>query len=406
MTALAVWMAGRKIGLLARRRGVYSFVYTPEGLDLGVGRPLLSVSMPTRTGRYSGAVPYAFFDGLLPEGEARRMIAYDFGVDDDAFDLLSVIGRDCAGAVVIIPEDEEPAADGVPEPISDPEVAERLRRLPFSPLGVDKKVRASLAGRQQKLLLSRFGDGWGLPTNGAPSTHIVKPASHDVRFPDMVANEALCLRTARHLGVAVTNAVPSEFGGIPVLIVERFDRMADEEGRMTRLHQEDFCQACGLDGSRDRKYESKGGPALRQCAETLSRWSREPDQLERLLDVTTVNVLVGNADGHGKNLALLHGRNGSVQLAPVYDVFASSWYPEHSTEPGMHINGVGDIRAVTCDDLVAEAVSWGIGPRVAAARVTDLLSRADAAVVKAAAELRSPVALVELLRARARSLRM
>ena len=404
MSGLAVWMYGRQIALFARQRDTLSLAYTPDALELGAGRPLLSISMPTRTRRYSGGVPHAFFNGLLPEGEARQMIAYDFGVADNAFDLLNAIGRDCAGALVIVPDGEVPNEDGVPEPIPDAEVAERIRLLPIAPLGVDEKIRASLAGMQQKLLLSRLGDGWGLPANGAPSTHIIKPPSQDARFPNLIANEAFCLHIARHLGLSVADVAISEFDGLPVLIIERYDRTEpDGRGHVTRVHQEDFCQARGYDGTRTRKYESQGGPSLRQCATTLTDWSQEPDQLERLLDVTTLNVLVGNADGHGKNLSLLHGRNGQIQLAPIYDVFASIWYPEHSTEPGMHVNGIRDITAITRDDLIAEATSWGLHREVAADRIEQLLSRAEDAVARAADELRPPDDLAELVQARART---
>ena len=406
MSRLAVWMYDTKIGTLQQSRGSLAFSYTGEALELGAGRPLLSVSMPTRALAYRGKTPTAFFEGLLPEGEARRIIAYDFGVADEAFALLAVLGRDCAGALIVLPDDEAPQPDGWPEPISEVEVGRRLRNLPVHPLGVDDKVRASLAGMQEKLLLARLDGGWGLPVNGAPSTHILKPPSRDVRFPDLIANEAFCLRIGLHLGLDVAEVETGELDGVPVLIIERFDRTApDTEGKVSRLHQEDFCQAHGIDGSYTRKYESGGGPSLRQCATLLGRWSRESNAPERLLDASTLTVLVGNADGHGKNLSLLHSRDGAVRLAPVYDVFSSLWYPEHTLEPGMHVNGVADISAVSRDDLIAEAATWGLRRDAAAARIDELLSRADDAISRAAGEIDPPETLVELLRARARALR-
>ncbi len=398
-------MDGTKIGTLQRSRGSLVFAYSDEALELGVGRPLLSVSMPTRVGAYRGKVPEAFFEGLLPEGEARRMIAYDFHVADEACALLGVLGRDCAGALIVLPDDEAPQPGGVPEPISELEVGRRLRDLPIRPLGVDDRVRASLAGMQEKLLLTRLGRGFGLPVNGAPSTHILKPASRDVRFPDLIVNEAFCLRLGRHLGLEVATVEIGAFDGVPVLIIERYDRTApDPEGTISRVHQEDFCQALGIDGSYTRKYESGGGPSLRQCATLLGRWSREIDALERLLDAVTLTVLVGNADGHGKNLSLLHSREGAIRLAPIYDVFSSLWYPEHSVDPAMRINGVADIGAVGRDDLIAEARSWGLRDDVAAERIEKLLSRADDAIAHAANELDPPPSLVELLQARAHTL--
>jgi serine/threonine-protein kinase HipA len=402
VSALAIWMYERQIGLLSRQRGVLSFAYTPEALELGAGLPLLSVSMPTRSRRYSGDLPTAFFDGLLPEGEARRMIAYDFGVnDDDVLGLLRAIGRDCAGALVIVPEGTNLDEAGLPEPISDADVAERIRNLRFAPLGVDQRVRASLAGMQEKLLLSRVDDGWGLPVDGAPSTHIMKPA-HPL-LADSIANEAFCLRLASVLGVSSAPVALLEFDGLGVLAVERYDRTPpDAENRVVRLHQEDLCQAHGLDGQ--RKYEERGGPSLRQCAALLDRWSSGAVELERLLDITTVNVLVGNADAHAKNLSLIHDATGEVRLAPAYDLMSTVYYPNVSTTAGMFVNGVRDIQEISRDDLVAEAASWGIAEDAASARLEELLGAAAEAIQRGAAEINPPEALVDAVATRAHEL--
>ena len=400
-------MHGALIGELGRERRELTFTYSEQAVErIGLGVPLLSVSMPTRPRRYSGATPYAYFNGLLPEGDAREMIAYDFGIDSsDVLAMLGTIGRDCAGALVTLPAGESPNELGRPERIGEEEVAQRLRRLGTYPLGVDGKVRVSLAGMQRKLLLARLDSGWGLPVDGTPSTHILKPPPYDARFPHMIENEALCLRTALHLGLPVARVEVGEFDGIPVLIVERYDRSPpDDDGRVSRLHQEDFCQASSIDGARVRKYQDGGGPSLAQCATILSDWSRETDQLEQLLDLVTLNVLVGNSDAHGKNLSLLHSALGELQLAPAYDMFSTIWYPEADTVPGMFVNGVRNIAAITRDDLIAEGVGWGLSADSSAARVHRLVGNAEDAVIRAAGEIACPDELVDLLVSRARAL--
>ena len=394
--ALSVWMYGSRIGELARQRRSLAFTYTPEALAEGIGRPLLSVAMPTQVRPFRGALPHAFFNGLLPEGEARHMIAYDFRVDaDDAFALLEAIGRDCAGALVIAPAGETVLETGTPESISDAAVAERLRKLRFEPLGTDQRVRASLAGVQEKLLLARIGDGWGLPVDGAPSTHILKPA-HPL-LADSIANEALCMRVAHHLGVPVAPVEVRAFAGIRTLVVERYDRMSTQSGTI-RVHQEDFCQATTTDVQ--RKYEELGGPSLLRCAETLRRWSAHAGQLELLLDYLALNVLIGNADAHAKNLSLLHEPAGGVRLAPLYDLTCTAWYPNVSTIAGMFVNSIRDISVVTPDDVIGEATSWGIPTSIAKARVDRLLAEAEQAIRRAALEVDPPGGLVDLLLAR------
>lgn len=400
-------MEGTLIGELGAQRGDLWFAYSSEALELnGLGAPLLSVSMPTRTRRFTGAAPYTYFNGLLPEGDARNMIAYDLKVSaGDPLEMLSAIGRDCAGALVILPNGAQPAEDVVPEPIGVSDIADRLRRLGTFPLGVDGKVRVSLAGMQRKLLLSRAEGGWGLPVDGAPSTHILKPPHPDTRFPHMVANEAFCMRVAHHLGLSVAPVEIGEFEDIPVLIVERYDRSAPaSHRRVRRLHQEDFCQALGIDGTLLGKYEESGGPSLVQCATILTDWAREPAQLERLLEATTFNVLIGNGDAHGKNLSLLHGDAGALRLAPTYDVFSTLVYPDASTTPGMFVNDVRDIAAISRNDLIAEAEKWGISYDTAAARIESILRGTEDALAQAAGEISCPEQFVDALIERAKAL--
>jgi len=92
-------MYGQRVAALSERRDVLTPTHTEEALQHGVGAPLLSVSMPTQPGAYRGDLLKAFFDGLPPEGEARRIIADDFGLnEDDTFILLALAGTGAAAA--------------------------------------------------------------------------------------------------------------------------------------------------------------------------------------------------------------------------------------------------------------------------------------------------------------------
>nr|WP_320412910.1 HipA domain-containing protein [Candidatus Microthrix sp.] len=61
----------------------------------------------------------------------------------------------------------------------------------------------------------------------------------------------------------------------------------------------------------------------------MGRWS--PTRIS-LLEQVVVNMVVGNADLHGKNLSLLH-REGVVSLAPCYDVMSTTALSEDVDRP-------------------------------------------------------------------------
>jgi serine/threonine protein kinase HipA of HipAB toxin-antitoxin module len=43
---------------------------------------------------------------------------------------------------------------------------------------------------------------------------------------------------------------------------------------------------------------------------------------------------------HAKNLSLLHSEDGGIQLAPIYDVFSTLFYPDADTTAAMFVNGL------------------------------------------------------------------
>lgn len=338
------------------------------------GSSVLSVSLPLDTTRRpTGDRVRAFFRGLLPEGRSGDRIAESLGLaTNDGFGLLSALGRDCAGAVMIVPAGEPPVAPGARlQPLTQADLERLVDEIGEHPLGVDGEFRASLPGVQEKLLLAKTDDGgWAKPLGGAPSTHILKP--QDVRLEAYAAGEAYALALARQLGLTDVDATVIEIGGRPVLVTSRYDRILGPAGP-ERIHQEDACQALSIDTWRDqaRKYQADGGPSLRAVAQLLGRFAPAADT-ERLLAMTVLNVVMGNADAHGKNVSFLHHPDGGLRLAPAYDITPVTYYREvptsrgpqpYSSKMGMTINGVTDIHGVTTEDLVAEARRWGIPVR-------------------------------------------
>jgi serine/threonine-protein kinase HipA len=239
-------------------------------------------------------------------------------------------------------------------------------------LGVDRDVRVSLAGVQEKLLLTRMPDGaWGRPVDGTPSTHILKPQVE--RFPHTVA---------KHLGLGVASVDTIDVDGSAVLVVERYDRVVDPDGTVRRIHQEDFCQALGLQP--DKKYEQDAGPTLARLARVLQDVA-EPSAIDTLLETVTLNIALGNCDAHGKNFSLLHTRSGVVRLAPLYDLLSTRFYPIDD-KLAMYVDSVQKADRVTPERIVNEARAWGVPRARAQATVFELLGRMPEAVSVAAAE--------------------
>jgi serine/threonine-protein kinase HipA len=376
---LAVWLYGDQVAIIDQDRGRPRLSYTEEAMNrYALGTPLLSLSLPVSERRYTQAIVRPFIDGLLPEGDSRKSIARDVGVRaDDTYALIRELGRDCAGAVVIQPADE--AAPPTPttltaDPLSEADVAALVSNLRSAPLGAGGRVRISLAGVQEKLLLTRMADGkWGRPVDGTPSTHILKPEI--AAYPKTVENEAFCMRVAQHLDLAVAAVETTTIAKRKLIVVERFDRAVRSDGSVERIHQEDFCQATGV--SPETKYEEDGGPSLARIAGILQSVAAT-DSLERLLQAVTLNVLLGNGDAHAKNFSLLHHASGALTLTPLYDIMNTLHYGDDRL--AMCIDSVQRTDRVTAERIANEAVRWGMSRERAAGAIADVLDRAPAAM--------------------------
>ena len=333
---LDVYLRNRLVGRLwldARRR----FVFQYEGewiIDPHVTP--LSLSLPLKTEPYTDDSARPFFANLLPEGELRRLIAQRFGLSEkNDFALLEQIGGECAGAVSLLLQGAFPDQSRSYEELSEAELHRIIAELPRRPLlAGEKGIRLSLAGAQNKLPVFMEKDKVSIAGGNNPSTHILKPPIPG--FEGTVENEAFCMTLAGRVGLPVP-AVFIRKQLDTLLVVERYDRKREPGGDILRLHQEDFCQALGI--LPDQKYESEGGPKLSQCFLLLRDNSTRPaaDQ-QSLLSWVIFNALIGNADAHAKNLAMLYADKGP-RLAPFYDLLCTQVYPDLAGKYAMKIGG-------------------------------------------------------------------
>jgi serine/threonine-protein kinase HipA len=371
---LDVFLAGEPVGTIERRSPVrYRFQYSPQAVErYGAGALVLSVSLPIRGEPFTPSETSPFFEGLLPEGAVRDTIAKNLKLSvGNGFGLLQALGAECAGAVTLTSHAKDQAGPALAESgpaedegvrwLDDEELGQLVRELPEHPLGVSdgRQVRLSLGGVQEKLLLTRTPAGrFGQPLRGGPSTHILKPGQE--RYPGLVANEAFCLRVARCAGLPVAKAEIVEVAEQPCLLVERFDRTYNKQARITRLHQEDVCQALGRLPS--AKYEVEGGPSLAEIFALLRELASvgTARDVNNLMLATVLNWLLGNSDAHGKNFGLIYHSGEEIRLAPLYDIVSTSIY-DLKPEMAMLIGGVEEPALVDAESWRRMGTECGLG---------------------------------------------
>jgi HipA-like protein len=269
---LNIFLNGRLVGRLRREStGAIDFQYDATWLAWENAIPV-SLSLPLREDRFIGAQVIAVFDNLLPDNDAiRRRLAERAGAEgQDAYNLLTAVGRDCVGALQFLPDGMEPEAPNKVKgrAIDEEGIADILANLERSPLGVgdDKDFRISIAGTQEKTALLYWRKRWLVPHGTTATTHILKPQigklESGIDLSKSVENEHLCLRLVSALGIPAAHSEIADFAGRRALVIERFDRRRTRDQRLLRLPQEDCCQALSVPPT--RKYQSEGGPGIRR----------------------------------------------------------------------------------------------------------------------------------------------
>ena len=349
---LEVWLLGEHVGTLAQIEGRLSFSYATDWLEKNTTKDgssgatiPLSQSLPLSAEPFDDRAARPYFAGLLPEGNKRNLIAHALHVSGkNDFGLLDGIGGECAGAVTLLEPGQKPEApDSASEVrwLDGTQLLRLLAEMPKRPmLAGEDGIRLSLAGAQDKLPVVAESNRIGVPLQGTPSSHIIKPAITGVE--GSVFNEGFCMRLAAALKLDVAKASIHGISDQRFLLVERYDRQLAKQGKagqsqLQRLHQEDFCQALGV--APETKYQNEGGPDLTQAFDLVRRATRpSAPNILRLLDFVVFNALIGNYDAHAKNFSLLYTPQSAV-LAPMYDALSTAVYSGLSDKMAMKIGG-------------------------------------------------------------------
>lgn len=338
----------------------------------------ISLSLPKEKKSFSATQTRNFFEGLLPEGFTRQCIADSIHADSsDYISILRELGNECIGAVRVFDFYSDSITSGYKN-LSKADVSALANEGVRKSADIVVKSHLSLTGASGKvgLYYSAKNDEWFQPVGNAPSTYIVKQ-SH-VRLDNIVANEQLCLLTAKKLGIDVPESFiikaseNSDKDENVLFATRRYDRIIKDDSRECdglkvpfRLHQEDFAQALGI--SPADKYEKAGGENLKKMFTLIkNQFSKPMEDSIKLWKITVFNYLAGNTDNHIKNLSVLYSEDlKSLSLAPAYDIVSTKIYESSTDEMSLSINGKLKRSLITIEDFEAEAVHCGLGAKLA-----------------------------------------
>lgn len=333
---LNIWMNGIPVGYWETTRQGERLGYFSDWLTDEQSRPL-SLSLPFLPGNapYRGRVVTDYFDNLLPDNDTirRRLAQRHQAGGTDAFQLLAKLGRDCAGAIQLLPEDESPSDvyEIKGEELDTARIARRLRNTTSAgALGQqdpDEELRLSIAGAQEKTALLLHEGKWLLPHGSTPTTHIFKlplglvgHMQADMRTS--VENEWLCSKIMAAYGIPIARCEIEQFEDQKALVVERFDRTPSSDGSwIVRLPQEDMCQATGT--SPLHRYQSDGGPGIARIMELLFGSDDAERDRNNFFKTQIIYWVLAATDGHAKNFSIAHLPGSRYRATPIYDVLSA-----------------------------------------------------------------------------------
>ena len=370
---LLVYMRETQVGQLVYKahHNDMHFVYDEAYLN-SPHAVALSFSLPLQKAPFGVDETTVFFENLLPPDEVRRRLGPILHLSrHNIFGFLQALGGDCAGAISLWAENAGPDYSRAQvKMLSEDESVKVMRALGKRPLFVEgvEGYRISGAGAQNKLIACIKEGRLGLPLFGAPSTHIIKPATKE--YPDSVYNEFFAMSLAQTLKLKTAQCQLLQIGKEYYYVTERFDRETLND-TVVRLHQEDFCQICGVSG--ELKYENEGGPSIAKCWQAMQQMKLPLSDRLAFIDRIIFNFLIGNADAHAKNSSvLLYGQN-KRRLAPIYDVMSTVIYKGLSRTNAMAIGGAWAFNEVTRGSFALMAQELDVRPDLVLNRLDKML---------------------------------
>jgi len=408
---LNIWLNGIPVGYWEKARDGEHFGYFDTWIADEQSRPL-SLWLPFTPGNqpYRGNLVSAYFDNLLPDSDAirRRLALRHKTASSTPFELLSILGRDCVGAIQLLaPEDEpENLYDITGASLSETDIAHVLRHASTAaPLGQDNRLgdlRLSIAGAQEKTALLRHNGEWLLPTGSTPTTHIFKlplglVGNMQADMRTSVENEWLCSKIVAAYGLPVAGCEMAVFEDQKTLIVERFDRrLANDASWIIRLPQEDMCQASGTPPF--LKYQADGGPGIATVMDLLLGSESAVGDRLNFFKVQLVFWLLAASDGHAKNFSISHLPKNLYRSTPLYDILSAhpiigrgkNQIPRQKATLAMAVRGSNNhylIDEIQARHWIEQARQVELGNGVADAIIAEVIASTESVVNSVSAQL-------------------
>lgn len=371
-----------------------TFAYSKHYLNSNSAVPI-SLNLPLQAEKFCPEVTKNYFSGLLPEGFLRESIAQNMHISpEDYLSILLLLGQECLGSIIVY-EDEKIKYKAEYEEITASQIEELASEGVSKSTSMVQEAHLSLTGASGKvgLYFDKVHDKWYLPKYTATSTHIVKQ-SH-IRLKQIVINEILCLKTAKKLGIDVSEAfiIGQDIDNENILFAtERFDRKLSDNKiknlyKPYRLHQEDFGQALNIN-SLD-KYETGNKSYFNEMINLIRSYSSNPMlDIEKLWKIAIFNVLIGNTDAHIKNFSLLYNPNlTNLTLAPAYDLVSTIIYPESTRNMAFSIGGERLIDNINRNSFIEQAKECKINPSLVDSWFDEVYRPFNNSLLETAAEI-------------------
>jgi serine/threonine-protein kinase HipA len=278
----------------------------------------LSVRLPVDFGDRAFEVWPAFLIDLLPQGAARRRVERAANSPLTEWQLLMRGALNPVGNLRVVPNELPPPR--AHRPFTLDEMAQRGDEFLDYAAGAGAAVAGAsdTQGEAPKFWVVQDKDGNWYPDDGGCDDFAVKHAL--LKFPvaeaginaqRILQNEAAYQRIAQRLDIRTTADLPQFIKG--ALIVPRFDRRT-LNGGVERLGVESLYSVTGtLESGQPLKHDQ----VLIELAQILTDFKRE---LREYLWRDLLNLALGNRDNHGRNTAILKEADGTMRLAPLFDV--------------------------------------------------------------------------------------